>query len=69
MLWGSGAASLCHRVRARGQRHGDVVGRLRLGASVVEERTLVQRNSNLPVVLWRQRNALPPAVAPVTAVE
>lgn len=47
----------------------EVRGRLRLGASVVEERTLVQRNSNLPVVLWRQRNALPPAVAPVTAVE
>ncbi|MFT3813878.1 MAG: type II secretion system minor pseudopilin GspK [Acidovorax sp.] len=47
----------------------EVRGRLRLGASVVEERTLVQRNSNLPIVLWRQRSALPPAVAPVTAVE
>lgn len=39
----------------------EVRGRLRLGQTTVEERSLVQRRSGQVFVLWRQRSALPPA--------
>lgn len=39
----------------------EVRGRLRLGPTAVEERSLVQRRNGQVYVLWRQRSALPPA--------
>ena len=38
----------------------EVRGRLRLDATTVEERSMVQRRGSQVVVLWRQRSALPP---------
>ncbi|MBO9678981.1 MAG: type II secretion system minor pseudopilin GspK [Acidovorax sp.] len=41
----------------------EVRGRLRMGQTTVEERSLVQRLSDRTSIIWRQRNALPPARA------
>lgn len=44
-------------------RYFGVRGRLRLGDSVVQEFSLVERNSSLVKIIWRQREALTTATA------
>lgn len=45
-------------------RFFEVRGRLRMEHLVIEERSLVQRNGTEVTVLWRERSALNPPVAP-----
>ena len=50
-------------------RYFEVRGRLRLEQTIVEERSLVQRDGNTVKTLWRERGAiagLDEALAPVT---
>ena len=50
-------------------RYFEVRGRLRLEQTIVEERSLVQRDGNTVKTLWRERGAIPgldEALAPVT---
>lgn len=58
-----GALELDERACGYATGFFEVRGRLRMGQTTVEERSLVQRQGSQISVIWRQRNALPPARA------
>lgn len=58
-----GALELDERACGYASGFFEVRGRLRMGQTAVEERSLVQRQGSQISVIWRQRNALPPARA------
>lgn len=64
---GNAAAQFTEAQHSLGSRFFEVQGRLQVGADVVEERSLVQREGLEVRTLWRKRGGPPPPAAPRTA--